>query len=88
MIASTDGGSASDSIAVPDSFKSLVINITQSMGNDGSQVKVDNSDEITVDEVYDVRMIEITIHSRTPKPIDAIPIPCVAIHTTHLTSFR
>ena len=75
MIVRADGGSASDSIAVPGSFKSLVINTTQSMGNEGSQVKVDNSDEIIADDVYDVRMIEITIHARPPKPIDGYTDP-------------
>jgi type II secretory pathway pseudopilin PulG len=43
LISNADGGSNPDSLSVLGSFKSLVINTTQTMGNEGSQVKVDNT---------------------------------------------
>ena len=51
MISNTDGGSAQDSVAVLGSFKSLVINTTQQMGNEGSQVKVDDTSDIEIGDL-------------------------------------
>ena len=46
VISNIDGGSSPDSIAVLGSFKSLVVNTTTPMGNEGSNVKVDSIDGI------------------------------------------
>lgn len=52
VIENYDGSSgAPDSISVLGSYKSLVITTTQNMGNEGSQVKVDNSDEIGIGDL-------------------------------------
>ena len=45
------GGSAPDSISILGSFKSLVITTTQTMGNEGSQVKVDNTDGLEIGDL-------------------------------------
>lgn len=46
VITNFDGGSEPDSVVVLGSYKSLVMTTTQNMGNEGSQVKVDNSEGI------------------------------------------
>ena len=51
VISNTDGGSASDSLAVLGAFKSMVIKTTQTMANEGSQIKVDNSDGIEIGDL-------------------------------------
>ena len=51
VISNTDGGSDSDSLSVLGAFKSLVINTTQNMGNEGSQVMVDDSSDIEVGDL-------------------------------------
>jgi len=52
VIENIDGGDgAPDSLSILGSFKSLVITTTQTMGNEGSQVKVDNSDGIEVGDL-------------------------------------
>ncbi len=52
VIENIDGvDGAPDSLSILGSFKSLVITTTQTMGNEGSQVKVDNSDGIEVGDL-------------------------------------
>jgi len=52
IIENIDGGEAgSDSVNVLGSFKSLVITTTQNMGNEGSQIKVDNTDGLEVGDL-------------------------------------
>jgi len=52
VIENTDGSSgAPDSVSVLGSYKSLVVTTTQNMGNEGVQVKVDNSDGIGVGDL-------------------------------------
>ncbi len=52
VIENIDGGTSwSDSLSILGSFKSLKITTTQTMGNEGSQVKVDNSDGLEIGDL-------------------------------------
>jgi len=45
-VENTDGGSEPDSVSVLGSYKSIVCTLTQNMGNEGSQIKVDVTEGI------------------------------------------
>ncbi len=51
VIENVDGGAGPDSVSVLGSFKSLVITTTQTMGNEGSQVKIDNTDGLEIGDL-------------------------------------
>lgn len=51
VVENTDGVSKPDSVSVLGSFKSLVITTTQTMGNEGSQVKVDDTDGLEIGDL-------------------------------------
>lgn len=51
VVENTDGGAGPDSVSVLGSFKSLVITTTQTMGNEGSQVKVDDTNGLEIGDL-------------------------------------
>ena len=51
VVENIDGIDEPDSVSVLGSFKSLVITTTQTMGNEGSQVKVDNTEGLEIGDL-------------------------------------
>jgi len=80
VIENTDGsGGAPDSVSVLGSYKSLVVTTTQNMGNEGSQVKVDNSDGIGLGDLA-------VISDGTFQEIFMITKDASALHLYHETA--